>query len=581
MNPLLKIKRAQWSHEQIVLLALGVVVGVLGGYGAVGFRWLITFVREFCYGPGEDFLELLSGQTWYYRLWVPLAGGLVVGPLIYFLAREAKGHGVPEVMEAVSLRGGLIRKRVVVVKSLASAVSIAVGASVGREGPIVQIGSAIGSTVAQILKLSANRMRVLVGCGAAAGIAATFNAPVAGMMFALEIILGEFAITTFSPIVLSAVMATAISRFYLGDLPAFVVPIYELVSAWEFALYGVLGILAGVVAVAFATTLYKLEDLANSWRFPEYLKTPLAGLMLGILGLMFPTVLGVGYEGINLALSDQLAWWLLLAVLAVKILATSLSLAGGFSGGVFAPSLFMGSMLGGAFGHMVHAVFPQITAGPGAYAVVGMAAVVAGATHGPLSAFLILFEMTGGYKIILPLMIGCVVATLVARQIKEESIYTLKLIRRGVDIHAGKEMNILRSMTVAQAMRNNVESVPQDMTLGRFNDKLTHSKHASFPVVNQKNELVGIVSHADYADYFLDPNLWDVVVMQDIATEKVVTVTPADTLEDALKKISAKDYATLPVVAGRADDRRLVGVLSHRDIISAYSRKLRKTHLSA
>ncbi len=561
-------------------MALGMAVGVLGGYGAVGFRWLIGFVREFCYGPGEDFLALLSGQTWYYRLWVPLAGGLVVGPLIYFLAREAKGHGVPEVIEAVSLRGGFINKRLVAANSLASAVSIAVGASVGQIGPTVHIGSGLGSLVGQILRLSANRMRVLVGCGAAAGIAATFNAPLAGMMFALELILGEFAVSSFSPIVLSAVMATAVCRFHMGDFPAFVVPTYEMVSAWEFAFYGVLGILAGVVSVAFAATLYKLEDLAKSWRFPEYLQTPLTGLLLGVLGLMFPTVLGMGFEGINLALNNQLAWWLLLAALAVKILATSLSLAGGFSGGLFAPSLFMGSMLGGAFGHMVHAVFPQVTAGPGAYAVVGMAAVVAGTSHGPLSAFLILFEMTGGYKIILPLMIGCVAATLVARQIKTESIYTLKLVRRGVDIHAGKEMNILRSMTVAQAMRNNVESVPQDMTLGRFNDKLTHSKHASFPVVNQQNELAGIVSHADYADYFLDPNLWDVVVMQDIATEKVVTVTPADTLEDALKKISAKDYATLPVVAGDGD-RRLVGILSHRDIISAYSRKLRKTHLSA
>lgn len=517
------------------------------------------------------------GITAFWCLW---PGGLVVGPLIYFLAREAKGHGVPEVMEAVTLKRGVIRKRVVIVKSLASAVSIAVGGSVGREGPIVQIGSAIGSSLGQILKLSANRMRVLVGCGAAAGIAATFNAPVAGMMFALEIVLGEFAISTFSPIVLSAVIATAISRFYLGDFPAFVVPTYELVSSWEFLLYAALGLVAGGVAVCFTTALYKMEDLVDSWRFPEYLKAPIAGFALGLMGLAFPMALGVGYEGINFALQDQLVWWLLLAVLGIKILATSLSLAGGFSGGVFAPSLFMGAMLGGAFGHLAHGVFPQITAGPGAYAVVGMAAVVAGTTHGPLSAFLILFEMTGGYKIILPLMIGCVVATLVARQLKNESIYTLKLIRRGVDIHAGKEMNLLRSMSVEQAMRTVVESVPEDMTLGDFNDKLIHSKHASFPVVNKNDELVGIVSHADYADYFCDKNLWDVVVMRDIATEKVQTVTPGDTLEQALREITAKDYATLPVLAG-PNDRRLVGIVSHRDIISSYSHQLRKSSLAA
>ncbi|RJX32733.1 MAG: CBS domain-containing protein [Desulfarculus sp.] len=575
MTPLARLKLTLWTKEQVTLMVLGVVVGLLGGYGAVGFRWLISFLRTLSYGSANDFLAVLAGHPWWYLLLVPAAGGLLVGPLIYFLAREAKGHGVPEVMEAVSLRGGLIRKRVVIVKSLASALSIAVGGSVGREGPIVQIGSAIGSALGQVLKVSANRLRVLVGCGAAAGIAATFNAPVAGMMFAMEIILGDFAIATFSPIVLSAVMATAISRFYLGNFPAFVVPAYQLVSAWELLLYGVLGLAAGLVGVAFTSALYKMEDLADSWRFPEYLKTPVAGLALGAIGLGFPWVLGVGYEGIELALQDRLVWWLMLSIMAVKILATSLTIAGGMSGGIFAPSLVIGSMLGGCFGHWAHTLFPLITGRPGAYAIVGMAAVVAGATHAPLTAFLILFEMTGGYQIILPLMIGCVVATLVAQQINPESIYTMKLIRRGVDIRAGKDMNLLRSLSVRQAMRSEVDSVPQDMTLGQFHQKMTHSKYASFPVVDAQGSLVGIISHADYADHSFDQELWDLVVVAELATPEVRTVTPQDTLETALRRISEHDYATLPVVAG-PQDPRLVGVISHRDIISVYSRQLRK-----
>lgn len=572
--------RAMWNREHLAMLILGVIVGVLGGYGAVVFRWLLDVMREFCFGGTGDYIKLLEAHTWWYRLLVPTVGGLLVGPFIYFLAREAKGHGVPEVMEAVSLRGGYIRKRVSVVKALASAASIAVGGSVGLEGPFVQIGSGLGSTIGQVFKASPNRMRVLVGCGAAAGIAATFNAPLAGMMFALEIILGEFAISTFSPIVFSAVMATAVSRLYFGDHPAFMVPTYQLVSWWEFALYAILAAGAGVVAVAFTTVLYKIEDAADALPVPEYLKTPLAGLLLGLVGLAFPMALGVGYEGIELALGDSLVWWFMLTVMAVKILASSISLAGGMSGGIFAPSLFMGAMLGGAFGHLVHLVFPEITAGPGAYAIVGMAAVVAGTTHGPLSAFLILFEMTGGYKIILPLMIGCVVATMVARGIRPESIYTLKLLRRGVDLQAGKEMNLLRSMTVEQAMRSDVESVPRDMTLRHFRDVLTNSKNTSFPVVDAAGRLCGIVSHADYGDHFDDPNLEDVVVVGDMATTNVVTVSPHDSLEEALRKISARDFATLPVVDPEHGNR-LVGIISHRDIISAYSKQLLKTDLPA
>jgi CIC family chloride channel protein len=571
-------KSSPWTREQLVIMLLGVGVGLLGGYGAVGFRLLISFLRHLCYGPGNDFLQVLAGHTWWYRILVPAAGGLVVGPMIYFLAKEAKGHGVPEVMEAVVLKSGFIRKRVVAVKSVASAVSIAVGGSVGREGPIVQICSAIGSTLGQLINASPNRMRILVGCGAAAGIAATFNAPVAGMMFALEIVLGEFAIATFSPIVISAVIATAVSRYHLGNFPAFMVPAYQLVSPWEFLFYALLGLVAGLVAVSFTTVLYKAEDLFDAWRFPEWLKAGAAGAGLGVVGLGFPSVMGVGYEGIELALHGRMVWWMLLVVAGVKILATSATIAGGMSGGIFAPSLVVGAMLGGGFGFLVNDLFPHITAGAGAYSIVGMAAVVAGTTHGPLSAFLILFEMTGGYKIILPLMITCVVATVVARTIRPESIYTLKLLRRGVDIQAGKEMNLLRSLTVGENMRRQVESVPESLSLREFSKLVSNSKHASFPVVDARGRLKGIVSHEDYARHVFDTDLWDVVVVAELATKQVVTVTPQDTLDTALARISARDFATLPVVAAE-EDSTLLGIISHRDIISIYSRMVRKSSL--
>ena len=578
MQFLRNLKTILGSHAQVYMLVLGVAVGALGGLGAVGFRMLINMLRTLSYGGDGNFLSVLDGHSWWFRLLIPAAGGAVVGPMIYFLAREAKGHGVPEVMEAVTLKSGVIRKRVVAIKSVASALSIAVGGSVGREGPIVQIASAIGSSVGQILKVSPGRMRILVGCGTAAGIAATFNAPLAGVMFALEVILGEFAISTFSPIILSAVIATAVSRHFLGDVPAFSVPAYELVSAWELGLYGLLGVAAGLVAVGFTTLLYKVEDAVDSIKFPEYLKTPVMGFVLGALGLVFPYVLGVGYEGMELALEGKLVWWMLFALMAVKLFATSLTIAGGMSGGIFAPSLFIGAMLGGGFGYMAHSLLPDITAGAGAYAIVAMAAVVAGTTHGPLTAFLILFEMTGTYTIILPLMITCVIATLAARTLRTESIYTLKLVRRGLDIRAGREMNLMRSLKVKEAMCRKVDSIHPDMKLGEFHDLVIQEKHASFPVVDKEGRLVGVVGHADYAEHFRDPALWDVVVMQELASKDVVTVTPDDSLEAAADKLAKKDFATLPVVAG-PDNPALVGIISHRDIISYYNRRLRKQEL--
>jgi CIC family chloride channel protein len=405
------------TNEHATMAILATIVGVIGGFGAIGFRYLIDFVQLISYGAEGNLLEVARLSPWYLRIWVPALGGLVVGPVVYFFAREAKGHGVPEVMEAVALRSGIIRKRVVFVKSLASAICIGTGGSVGREGPIVQIGSAIGSTMGQLLKVSADRIRTLVGCGAAAGIAATFNAPVAGAMFALEVVLGDFGLATFSPIVISAVAATAVSRHFLGNSPAFIVPAYQLVSPWELPLYVLLGLFCALVAVSFTLLLYRAEDAFEQLRFPEYLKATLGGLALGIMGLLFPHILGVGYPAIDLALVQKLSWGVLLLLVAFKILATSITIGSGGSGGIFAPSLFMGAMAGGFFGTAVHSVLPDITAPPGAYSIVGMGAVVSGTTHGPLSAILILFEMTGDYKIILPLMIACIVSSLASTQL--------------------------------------------------------------------------------------------------------------------------------------------------------------------
>ena len=566
------------TNEHTIMAVLAVAVGLAGGFGAVGFRYLIDFFQNLAYGSSEELLNVVLALPWYLKVWVPAAGGLVVGPLVYFFAREAKGHGVPEVMEAVALKGGVIRKRVVFVKILASAISISTGGSVGREGPIVQIGSAIGSALGQVLKVSQDRMRTLVGCGAAAGIAATFNAPIAGAMFALEVVLGEFGLATFSPIVISSVVATAVSRAFLGDIPAFIVPAYELVSVWEFPMYLVLGIFCAMVGVAFTRGLYRVEDLFDDFKFPEYLKAIIGGMILGAGGFFFPQVLGVGYGAIDLALMQKLAWWLLLVLIVVKILATSITIGSGGSGGIFAPSLFMGAMAGGFFGTVVHQLFPTVTASAGAYSIVGMGAVVSATTHGPLAAILILFEMTGNYKIILPLMLSCIVANLFAGQLMKESIYTLKLVRRGIDIREGKEVNVLKSMFVKDVMNRDVETIAEGSALEEMTDKISKSKFNSFPVLDAGNKLAGILSFNDYSEAIFDEDLKGLVVARDLASENVVTVSVDDDLYTALGKISRKDFSTLPVVSPD-DPAELVGIVTRRDIIGAYEKAVLKKSL--
>ncbi len=566
------------SAEHTIMSALAVVVGLAGGMAAVGFRYLINWVQILSYGSDVNLIEILPSLPWSSKVWVPAAGGLIVGPIVYFWAREAKGHGVPEVMEAVAIKGGVIRKRIVMIKSLASAICIGTGGAVGREGPIVQIGSAIGSTIGQIAKISADRMRTLAGCGAAAGIAATFNAPIAGAMFSLELILADFGLATFSPIVISAVVATAVSRHFLGDFPAFAVPAYELVSAWEFPLYVILGILCALVGVLFVRVLYKSEDLFDALKFPEYLKAVLGGLIIGGAALWFPHILGVGYGTIDLSLTQKLTWYTLMALVFLKIAATAVTIGSGGSGGIFAPSLFIGAMLGGFFGMVVHSLFPEATATPGAYGIVGMGAMVAAATHGPLTAILMLFEMTGDYKIILPLMITCIISTLTAGQLFRESIYTLKLIRRGVDIRAGREVNVLKSMSVREVMNTDVETIYEGAPLGVFSKTIAKSRYNSFPVVNMDKRLVGIISFADYRDAVFNEDLKDLVIAKDLATTEVQTIKLDTNLFEALEAISYKDFAVLPVVS-QEDNRKLLGVVSRRDILGAYDKAVLKKAL--
>ena len=560
--------------ETQILIILSFVVGISTGLGAVLFIWLIEYAKQFFFGYSLSYLNQFI-ISW--KLWIPLIpmiGGAIVGPIVYKYAREAKGHGVPEVMEAVALRGGIIRPRVAIAKSFASAICIGSGGSAGREGPIVQIGSAIGSIIGQIFRMSGQRVKILVGCGAAAGISAVFNAPIAGVIFALEIILGDFGVRTFSPVILSSVIASVISRSLLGDSPAFDIPReYALVSAYEIPIYIVLGAFTAVVGKGFSKALYFSEDLFEKIRMPGYMKPALGGLLLGIIGFFLPQIFSDGYDTIGQALVGKVPLLLLGILVFAKILATSLTLGSGNSGGIFAPSLFMGAVAGGFFGDLVHSLFPAVTATSGAYAVVGMAGVVAGATHAPITAILIIFEMTGDYQIILPLMITCVFATLISNRIDRESIYTLKLSRRGVKLRSGRDIEILSSTKVWEVMHTDFQSVPHNTPFYRLLQIFEQAGDDYFPVVDQSGELLGTISFQDLRSVITRTGLDTLVIAADICHTHPTRAYPNETLDDALKKIAARDLPVIPVVESEGG-KKLVGLLKKGDIYSAYNRKV-------
>jgi len=565
----------QRINEHVVNSILAVFIGLIGGLGAIAFRFMIKFFQEFFYHNPNDFLTFCNTVPVYLKILIPSIGGLIVGPIIYLWAKEAKGHGVPEVMEALVVRGGRIRARLTFLKMLVSAICIGAGSSVGREGPIVMIGSSAGSMVGQFLRTPQERLRTLVGCGAAAGIAATFNAPIAGVLFAVEILLSDFRLERFSPIVLASVTATAISRRYYGDFPALKAPPYHLVSMSEFLFYALLGIIAGLVGLLFIETLYRSEDAFNVLPIPEYLRPMLGGALMGTILIFIPHVFGVGYGTINLALLGNLSFKVLLLLIFAKILATSIVLGSGHSGGIFAPSLFIGAVAGGAFGSMVHSLFPQLTASSGAYALVGMGAVVAATTHGPITAILIIFELTGDYHIILPLMVSCIISTFIATSLKDGSIYTIKLKRRGLTLKRGWEQTILESSQVKDIMTRDFQSIPEDATVDEIIDAMGKSPRSYLLVANSAGELVGILSFHDVRSALLKGKEREKVTAGDIATKDVVSVTPTSSLLVAQHKLGSLGVSQLPVVDER-NPKKVVGMISLKDLIAFHERELLK-----
>jgi len=557
------------EHFRLILLA--VLVGIIAGLASILFKFMIHFFQDL-FWRAPSILNAVETQPWYLTILIPALGGLFVGPLIYFGAREAKGHGVPEIMESLVFRGGRIRNQVAVIKALASSICIGSGGSSGREGPIVQISSSLASTIGKLFRVKERGMRTLVAAGAGAGIGATFNAPVAGALFAVEVILGEFGVFAFSPIIVASVMATLTSRFITGDFSAFTVPKYTLISIWEIGPYILLGIISGIVAILFIEILNFFEDKFDNLRLHPLIKPSLGGLLVGALGLGLPQVFGVSYETMDAGLSGQLGVLIAMALVFAKILSTSLTLGSGGSGGIFAPSLFLGAMTGNALGSIFHSAFPNAISSPGAFSLVGMGAVVAGATHAPITAIIIIFELTNDYKIILPLMLSCIIASFVTVGVHRDSIYTMKLRRRGIFFKEGREMNILRSLAVKDFVSHDYKKFLNTETVGNIVDQAIGGKHHAFQIVDASNNYVGCFALNQLKKLVLEKDLLDSIVIAEDLAVPGIQLHYEDNLEDAMKIFGREDVAEIPVLEGT----KFKGVVKRKDVIEAYNNEIIK-----
>ena len=572
-------KRKRQSFQSLYFLGFAVAIGILAAFGALCFRILIEIFQTIFWEHGETFIDKVHNTPWWMIVLIPATGGLIAGPIITFFVPEAKGPGVPEVILSVARRQSTIRHRVTFLKSFLSSLLIGAGASVGREGPIVQIGASVGSSVAQIFRLDPDLRRVCLASGAAAGISATFNAPIAGTLFALEIILLDIDLSYISHIIVSAVTASVISRIFLGEFPSFQPGVFHLSHYWELLIYLALGILAGFVAIGFMRMLSVMDGLFSRVSIPEWSKPAVGGLILGLLALKLPDVLGVGYHSVNLALSESLSLKMAAVLVIGKILATALSIGSGMSGGIFAPSLVLGATLGTTLALSANLLFPELSLGPGNYVLAGMGAVVAGTTLAPITAIVTIFELTYSYQIVLPLMIACISSSIVVRVFFGYSVYEMKLLKQGVNIVRGHDAGILRYLSVKDHLTKEFETIRDSTKLLDIRDKIVQSRYPHFVVLNENGELSGVLSLRDIKDS-LDKfeELKEIVIAADLMTHDVVTISILDNLENAIHLFEQHRISFMPV-NDPWNPKRVLGILKRDDLLQAYKESVLKDRI--
>jgi chloride channel protein, CIC family len=572
------------TREERVFFVLIGVVGILGGLLGVATEGLIRTVQAVLWGSPGDLLTLARKVPRWVVVAAPASGGVLAG-LVLWLGRQPPGsEGMAMLIEAVALSGGKIAPRPVLFDALTAVVTVGSGGSLGKEGPMIRVGAMLSSVLGSRFGLPPHRVKILVGCGAAAGLAATYNIPIGGALFAMEVILGNFAPEIFGPIVASSVIATVLARSVVGNVPFYAAPGYTLKSGWELLPYAGLGVIGALASLAFMLGVGYGRQLFKRLTLIPRAVRPVVGMSLvGVLGLYVPHALGRGYGTINMALLGQLhlppqLHWpqeltiaLLLGLAAAKLLATALTAGCGGSGGLFTPSLAFGALVGGAYGYGVHSLWPQVASPYGAYAAVGMVAIMAGTSHAPISAILILFEFTGNYDLILPVMLAAIIASMLAKRLRRHSIYTEALRGRGVELPWRMEEAVLAGLKAADLARPDAEVLHPGDHYRKVVESFLAGRRQRLFVVDSDEHLLGAISLHDIKHVLEHPEALTAVVAHDLMAPVDTVVGKDERLHRATQLFARSDYERLPVVDG---DGHFLGVLAKRDLMAVYAQEV-------
>lgn len=572
------------EHDEIYLSLLALVVGVLAGYAALMLRYGIEVVAQLWTGE-QAWEDAIGAIPWYIYIVAPTSAGLLVGLINHYMLPGGELRGVAGVLSDLVERNARINPKQLTTETIGTALSAGSGASLGREGPTVALGAVISSMIGNRLGLPEQHMRTLIGCGVAGGIAASFNTPIAGVLFALEVILADYAIATFSPIVLSAVVATVITRAELGNYPAFTIPNYSLISAWEIPAYIGIGAICGLISVVLIKSLGPARTLFASLVKDRRFRPAFAGLLIGLIGLALPQVMSIGYgtvesmllEGVDpVIMGATLPLAAFLAIVLIgKLLATVISFSGGFSGGLLGPTLFLGAAAGALFGGIAHDIAPAYSESYGAYALVACGALTAASLQAPITMILMVFELSGDYHIMVPLMAACIVATLVKRMFGRESVFTESLAERGIETSGGLERAWMRSVRVTEIPWRAIPSVLGAARLEELKQVYVSSGKGCVQVVDDDGLMLGIVTFEDLQSWMLDSSLDQVVVASEVCNSKVRTISEHGNLLEAIRVLDHESFEQLPVVA-RDNPKKMLGILSRNAVFSTYHKLIVK-----